>query len=63
MHRSIPEVRAYARKMVKLLGRREGGLLPRWYTDPAGAGHSREAIEAMCEEFLKASREIYGKSM
>ena len=60
MHRSLDEVRAYARKMVRLLGRPEGGILPRWYTDPKGAGHTPEAIKAMCEEFLHISREMYG---
>lgn len=37
MHRSLDEVRAYARKMVRLLGRPEGGILPRWYTDRSRA--------------------------
>ncbi|MEI6520425.1 MAG: uroporphyrinogen decarboxylase family protein [bacterium] len=59
--RGIPdEIRAYARKMVKLLGRPEGGILPRWYTDPEGAGHTPEAVEVMCKEFLKISDEMYG---
>jgi uroporphyrinogen decarboxylase len=52
---SLDEVRAYCRKMVSLLGRPEGGFIPRWYTDPAGAGHKREKIEAMCEEFIRLS--------
>jgi len=55
------EIRAYCRKMVQHLHRREGGFMPRWYTDPAGAGHTQEAIDAMCDEFLKISREIYGR--
>jgi uroporphyrinogen decarboxylase len=55
------EVRAYCRKMVKHLSRPEGGFIPRWYTDPVGAGHTQEAIDAMCEEFLTISREIYGR--
>ncbi len=52
---SVDDVRAYCRQMVSLLGRPEGGFIPRWYTDPAGAGHSREKIDAMCEEFVRLS--------
>jgi hypothetical protein len=28
-------------------------------SDPTGAGHRQEAIEAMCEEFLRVSDEMY----
>ena len=58
---SLDDIRAYCRKMVRLLGRPHGGFIPRWYTDPAGAGHRPEALDAMCEEFLKISREMYGQ--
>jgi hypothetical protein len=43
--------------MVKALGRPEGGFMAQWYSDPAGAGHRQEALDAMCDEFLKISRE------
>lgn len=52
---SLDDIRAYCRLMVAQLGRREGGFIPRWYTDPSGAGHRREAIDAMCIEFLRIS--------
>jgi len=55
------EIRAYCRRMVEHFHRTEGGFMPRWYTDPAGAGHTQEAIDAMCSEFLKISTEIYGR--
>lgn len=57
---SVDDIRQYCRKMVELLGRKDGGFIPRWYTDPVGAGHSPEALRVMCEEFLKISKEIYG---
>jgi uroporphyrinogen-III decarboxylase len=57
---SLDDIRAYCRKMVECLGRPNGGFIPRWYTDPVGVGHSMESIDAMCEEFLKISQEIYG---
>jgi len=61
VHGTLDDIRAYCRKMVDLLGRLQaGGFIPRWYTDPAGAGHRQEAIDAMCEEFLRLSREVYG---
>ena len=50
---NVDEIRQYCRKMVKLLGRREGGFIPRCYADPVGAGHSPESTDAMCEEFLR----------
>ena len=59
-HGTLDEIRAYARRMARLLGRKEGGFIPRWYTDPAGAGHRQEAIDAMSEEFLGISEEMYG---
>jgi len=60
MQRSLEEIRASARTMVRCLGRPTGGFIPRWYTDPVGAGHSPEAITVMCEEFLAISAEMYG---
>ncbi len=62
VHGSLVDIRRYCRRMVKLLGRREGGFIPRWYTDPVGAGHRQEAITAMCEEFLRISQEEYGEA-
>jgi len=54
------EIRAYCRKMAGCLGTKAGGFIPRWYTDPVGAGHSQESIEIMCREFMKISDELYG---
>jgi uroporphyrinogen decarboxylase len=55
-------IRAYCRRMVALLGRPEGGFIAMWYSDPAGAGHTQEAIDSMCDEFLKISEEISSSS-
>ena len=49
----IELIRSYVRDMKKILGTPKGGLIPKWYSDPAGAGHSKEAVCAMCDEFLK----------
>ncbi|HOZ45249.1 MAG TPA: uroporphyrinogen decarboxylase family protein [Candidatus Hydrogenedentes bacterium] len=54
---NVAEVRAYCHKLVDTLGRTEGGFMARWYGDPVGAGHTREAIDAMCDEFLAISAE------
>lgn len=51
----MDEIRAYCRAMGQKLGRPEGGFIPKWYSDPVGAGHRQEAIEVMCEEFIKMS--------
>ena len=50
---SLDDIRAYCHKMVKHLGRPPGGFMARWYSDPQGAGHRWEAIDAMCREFIK----------
>ncbi len=56
MSRGSPdEIRAYCRELVTKLGRPEGGFIAKSYGDPAAAGHSEEAIDAMCEEFLRLS--------
>lgn len=52
------KIRTYCRRMVQALGQPEGGFLARWYADPAGAGHTQEAIDAMCDEFVKINAEM-----
>ena len=49
------EIRQYCRDMVKYLYKNGGGFIPRWYADPKGAGHSKEALDVMCKEFLRLS--------
>jgi uroporphyrinogen decarboxylase len=51
------EIRAYCRKLVTTLGRPSGGFIASWYSDPKGAGHRPEAIEAMCQAFVALSRD------
>ncbi|MDD5599878.1 MAG: uroporphyrinogen decarboxylase family protein [Victivallaceae bacterium] len=50
---SLDEIRAYAREMFNKLSTPAGGFVAGYYGDPVGAGHSQEAIRAMCEEFVK----------
>jgi hypothetical protein len=57
---SLDEIRTYCGQLVRTLGRPEGGFIAKWYGDPAAAGHSEEAIEAMCVEFLRLSGEHEG---
>ena len=53
------EIRAYVRTMTRALARPQGGFICAYYGDPRGAGHTREAIDAMCREFLQVSDEAY----
>jgi hypothetical protein len=53
MQQGEAAIRAYARQMARHLATDCGGWIPRWYTDPTGAGHSEAAIEAMCDEFTR----------
>lgn len=57
---SLDDIRAYCRKLASLLGRDNGGYIAKWYADPVGAGHSEEAIQAMCEEFMQINHEKMG---
>jgi len=57
-HGSLDEIRAYCRRMARVLGRPEGGFIAGYYADPQGAGHRQEAIDAMCQEFMAISGEI-----
>lgn len=61
VHGSLAAIRAYCRKLYRLLGRADGGFIPRWYSDPIGAGHRPEAIAAMSEEFMRLSTLPYSQ--
>jgi len=50
---TLDEIRRYCRRLVAALATDRGGFLPKWYSDPVGAGHCQQAVEAMCEEFLR----------
>jgi Uroporphyrinogen-III decarboxylase len=45
-------IRRYSREMAAKLGTPTGGFIPKWYCDPAGAGHSEAAVRAMIDEYL-----------
>lgn len=60
---TMDDIKAYCRNMVKHLSKPEGGFIPRWYFDSKGAGHSDEAVNTMCSEFLKIKDELYGKNV
>ena len=55
-HGSLDDIRAYCRKLVATLGQPEGGFIAKWYSDPAGAGHTQEGVDAMCDEFFRLSQ-------
>jgi hypothetical protein len=57
VHGSPDDIRAYCRELVTTLGNPKGGFMAQWYSDPAGAGHSQEAIDAMCDEFVRLSNQ------
>jgi hypothetical protein len=58
MVRGTPDdIRAYCRRMVATLGRPNGGFIAKWYSDSKAVGHTKEAIDAMCDEFMKINAE------
>ncbi len=52
---NLEEIRKYCHILVKKLGTPKGGFIAKYYSDPIGAGHTEEAIAAMCDEFRKIS--------
>lgn len=54
-HGTMEEIRRYCNEMFRHLGSTKGGFIPKFYGDPAGAGHTGEAIETMFDEFEKIS--------
>jgi hypothetical protein len=52
-HGTLEEIRSYCHTLVHHLARPTGGFIPQWYADPVSAGHRPEAVDAMCQEFLK----------
>ncbi|MFO7637551.1 MAG: uroporphyrinogen decarboxylase family protein [Clostridia bacterium] len=58
---TLEQIRTYCHCMFHALGGRKGGFIAKWYPDPRGVGHRQEAIEAMSEEFLKLSRNVFGQ--
>ncbi|MEI7884457.1 MAG: uroporphyrinogen decarboxylase family protein [Clostridia bacterium] len=60
--RGIPdEIVAYAHKMQDQLWTEKGGLIATWYADPVGAGHSKLAVDTMCQAFMEISKQISKK--
>jgi len=57
---TLNDIRQYCRRLVEILGCPQGGFIAKWYADPVGAGHRQEAIDAMCDEFVKLSRKNRG---
>jgi hypothetical protein len=51
-HASMDEIRSYCHEMFAKLATPRGGFIAQWYSDPRGAGHSQEAVDAMCREFM-----------
>lgn len=52
----LVEIREYCHKLFESLGSEKGGFIADYYGDPVGAGHTPEAVQAMCEEFEKIGR-------
>ena len=60
-HGTLDDVRRYCWALSDKLGTPRGGFMPKWYGDPKGAGHTMDAVNAMCAEFLNVSDAAFGK--
>jgi hypothetical protein len=54
-HGTTDQIKAYCNEMFEKLGSTRGGFIAKFYPDPAGAGHTEKAIEAMFSEFENIS--------
>lgn len=50
---SLDDIRKYARNLVKMLGKFNGGFIAQWYESSEAVGHSKEKIDAMSEAFTR----------
>ena len=50
---NVDIIKNYVRNMKKILKTDKGGLIAKWYSDPTGVGHTKEAICAMCDAFME----------
>ena len=55
------EIEKYCHAMFEKLATPHGGFIAQWYGDPKGAGHTQEAIDLMCKEFLTLDYRILRK--
>jgi len=58
---TIEDVRNYAKKLIDMFGRYNGGFIAKWYGAPDAVGHTKEKIRAMCEVFVSYGRTFYKK--
>jgi uroporphyrinogen decarboxylase len=56
---SMNDIKKYCSDLVHKLGSPKGGFIAKWYPDPIGAGHTQEAIDTMCSEFINLSNKYY----
>ena len=54
----MDKIAAYCAHMKRAFYKNGGGFIPRWYTDPEGAGHTQQAIDTMCQTFLEICDEV-----
>ncbi len=59
---SIEDIRAYARKLIDYFGKFNGGFIAKWYPSPDAINHTKEKIDAMCEEFVTYGKKVYSKN-
>ncbi len=51
---TIDDIRAYARRLVEVFGRFDGGFISKWYPSPKAVQHSQERVQAMAGAFTEA---------
>jgi uroporphyrinogen decarboxylase len=50
------DIKKYCRDMLYKLGTQKGGFMAKWYPDSIGAGHTQEAVNTMCNEFINLTK-------
>lgn len=56
---TVDDVREYARRLIDLFGKFDGGFIGKWYPSPEAVNHSQEKINAMAKVFTEYGGKFY----
>ena len=56
---NVEDIKAYARYLMDSFGSFNGGFIAQWYAAPDAVGHTKEKIDAMCQEFIEYGGAVY----
>jgi uroporphyrinogen decarboxylase len=61
IHGSVEDIQKYARRLIDVFGKYNGGFMSRMYPNPDACQHSKEKIEVMSKAFVEYGDKFYKK--